>query len=79
MLPTQLLIDGHLVTGEGLEESLTDPATGQNIGGLREASAAQVDRAVAAGSPPPRSAPWSSCGSRIGWSRRPRRTPRWSP
>jgi aminobutyraldehyde dehydrogenase len=48
MSPTDLLIDGHLVTGEGPEESLTDPATGQSIGRLREASAAQVDRAVTA-------------------------------
>jgi aminobutyraldehyde dehydrogenase len=48
MLPTELLIDGQLVTGEGTEEALTDPATGQRIDRLREASPAQVDRAVTA-------------------------------
>jgi aminobutyraldehyde dehydrogenase len=47
-LPTQLLIDGAFVTGEGEPESILDPATGATIATVREASRAQIDAAVAA-------------------------------
>jgi aminobutyraldehyde dehydrogenase len=44
----ELLIDGKLVKGEGPEEAVLDPATGKQIAGVPEASAAQVDAAVMA-------------------------------
>ena len=44
----QLLIDGRLVAGEGVEESIVDPASGTRLASVRGASAEQVDAAVAA-------------------------------
>jgi aminobutyraldehyde dehydrogenase len=48
MFPTNLLIDGDLVAGEGAEEAVVDPATGRTITRIREASPHQVERAVTA-------------------------------
>jgi aminobutyraldehyde dehydrogenase len=47
-MQTKLLINGLLVVGEGLAESVLDPATGNVIASVPEASAAQVNAAVAA-------------------------------
>ncbi len=46
--PTDLLIDQQLVTGEGPGEPILNPATGQVLCEVREASAEQLNRAVAA-------------------------------
>ncbi len=48
MLETKLLINGKFVAGEGAGESIVNPATGKPVGTVPEASAAQVDAAVAA-------------------------------
>ena len=48
MLESNQLINGKFVAGEGAEEDIVNPATGQRVAGVREASAAQVDAAVAA-------------------------------
>ena len=47
-LPTQMLIDGQFVTGEGRPEAILDPATGATIAQVAEASVDQINRAVAA-------------------------------
>ncbi len=47
-LPTQLLIDGAFVPGEGEAERVLNPATGALLVALPEASAQQVQQAVAA-------------------------------
>ena len=47
-LPTQLLIDGAFVTGEGEAEKVLNPATGELLLALPEASAEQVHKAVSA-------------------------------
>jgi aminobutyraldehyde dehydrogenase len=47
-MQTKLLIDGVLVAGEGQAERVLNPATGECIAEVREASRAQVDAAVAA-------------------------------
>jgi aminobutyraldehyde dehydrogenase len=47
-LPTQLLIDGAFVTGEGEAERVLNPATGELLVALPEAGAEQVQRAVSA-------------------------------
>jgi aminobutyraldehyde dehydrogenase len=47
-MQTKLLIGGKLVAGEGPEESILDAARGTEIARVAEASAAQVDAAVAA-------------------------------
>jgi len=47
-LPTQLLIDGQFVAGEGRVEAILDPATGAEIAQVPEASLEQINRAVAA-------------------------------
>lgn len=47
-LPTQLLIDGAFVTGEGEAEKVLNPATGELLVALPEASAEQVHKAVSA-------------------------------
>jgi aminobutyraldehyde dehydrogenase len=47
-MQTKLLIDGALVAGEGAAERIVDPATGKTIAEVPEASAQQVDAAVAA-------------------------------
>ncbi len=44
----RLLIDGRLVAGEGAEESILDPASGERLAGVRGASVAQADAAVLA-------------------------------
>jgi aminobutyraldehyde dehydrogenase len=59
---TDLLIDGQFVVGEGAREPVLNPATGEPICVLAEASPAQVDRAVEAAA---RAFP--------GWSRTPPR------
>jgi aminobutyraldehyde dehydrogenase len=48
--PADLLIDHQLVPGEGNEEPILNPATGQLLCIVREASAEQVARAVSAAS-----------------------------
>jgi aminobutyraldehyde dehydrogenase len=45
---TDLLIDGQFVAGEGRAESILNPATGQAIATVREASFDQISRAVSA-------------------------------
>jgi aminobutyraldehyde dehydrogenase len=47
-MQTRLLIGGALVAGEGPPVSVLDPATGEEIAQVAEASPAQVDAAVAA-------------------------------
>ena len=47
-LHTDLLVGADFVPGAGAEETLVNPATGQPITVLREASADQVDQAVRA-------------------------------
>src|ERR1700728_366678 len=47
-MQTRLLIDGKLTGGEGVAESILDPATGVQIAQVREASREQVDAAVGA-------------------------------
>jgi aminobutyraldehyde dehydrogenase len=47
-LHTKLLIAGEFVEGAGSPESVLDSATGKQIATVREASAAQIDAAVAA-------------------------------
>jgi aminobutyraldehyde dehydrogenase len=48
MFETNLLINGNFIAGQGAEESIVNPATGKPVATVREASAAQVDAAVAA-------------------------------
>jgi aminobutyraldehyde dehydrogenase len=48
VLPTQLLIDGVFVAGEGEAEKVLNPSTGALLVALPEASAEQVHRAVSA-------------------------------
>jgi aminobutyraldehyde dehydrogenase len=47
-LPTQLFIDGAFVTGEGEAERVLNPATGELLVALPEASTEQVHKAVSA-------------------------------
>ena len=47
-LCTDLLIDGCLVPGEGLAETIVDPAKGEPLTRIAEASVAQLEQAVAA-------------------------------
>ena len=47
-LPTQLLIDGAFVTGEGEAERVLNPATGELLANVPEASAEQLHKAVSA-------------------------------
>ncbi len=47
-LPTQLLIDGAFVAGEGVAEKVLNPATGELLVSLPEASVEQVHKAVSA-------------------------------
>ncbi|HEX6011572.1 MAG TPA: gamma-aminobutyraldehyde dehydrogenase, partial [Geminicoccaceae bacterium] len=47
-MQTQLLINGSFVRGEGAEEEIVDPATGERIAMVAEASLSQVEEAVAA-------------------------------
>jgi aminobutyraldehyde dehydrogenase len=47
-MQTRLLIDGKLTGGEGVAESILDPATGAEIAKVPEASREQVDAAVGA-------------------------------
>src|ERR1700728_316230 len=56
-MQTQLLIDGALVAGEGAVERILDPATGQRIAQVAEATPAQVNAAVAAAEAA--AAPWA--------------------
>ncbi len=48
--PTELLIDQQVVRGEGAEEPILNPATGEVLCTVREASPEQVARAVSAAS-----------------------------
>jgi aminobutyraldehyde dehydrogenase len=48
--PTQLLINGQAVTGDGRAESILNPATGEVLCEVREASAEQLRQAVDAAS-----------------------------
>ena len=47
-MQTQLLINGSFVPGEGAGEEILDPATGERIATVPEASLSQVEEAVAA-------------------------------
>ena len=47
-LPTELLIDGAFVRGEGEPEKVLNPSTGELLVALPEASFEQVNKAVAA-------------------------------
>jgi aminobutyraldehyde dehydrogenase len=47
-MQTKLLINGSLTGGEGLGEHILDPATGEEIATVAEASRAQLEAAVAA-------------------------------
>ena len=47
-MQTKLLIDGQLVAGAGAEVEVLNPATGEAITKIREASSDQVDQAVEA-------------------------------
>jgi aminobutyraldehyde dehydrogenase len=47
-MQTQLLIKGELVTGKGEKQPVYNPATGEVLVEIAEASAAQVDAAVQA-------------------------------
>ncbi len=47
-LPTELFIDGNFVTGEGEPENVLNPATGELLVVVHEASADQVHKAVSA-------------------------------
>jgi aminobutyraldehyde dehydrogenase len=47
-MQTRLLIDGALVGGEGAIERILDPATGQCIAEVAEATLSQLNAAVAA-------------------------------
>lgn len=47
-MQTQLLINGVLTSGEGSPESILDPATGEAIASVPEASPGQIEAAVAA-------------------------------
>jgi aminobutyraldehyde dehydrogenase len=47
-MQTRMLIGGELVAGEGEAEAIVNPATGETIATIDEASTAQVDAAVAA-------------------------------
>ena len=47
MFETQLLINGKPLPGQGVEEIIVNPATGQELTRVREASSEQVDAAVA--------------------------------
>jgi aminobutyraldehyde dehydrogenase len=47
-MQTQLLIAGHLVTGEGAAEAVLDAATGGQIATVPEASPGQIEAAVSA-------------------------------
>ena len=45
-MQTRLLIDGELVEGEGSEIEVLDPASGETVANIREASSQQIDAAV---------------------------------
>ncbi|MBO2930653.1 aldehyde dehydrogenase family protein, partial [Metapseudomonas otitidis] len=47
-LHTALLIDGQLVTGEGMAEAIINPATGETLVSIADASQDQVEQAIAA-------------------------------
>jgi aminobutyraldehyde dehydrogenase len=47
-MQTQLLINGAFVTGEGQPETVLNPATGEKIADVPEASLSQIEEAVAA-------------------------------
>ncbi|BAN50325.1 gamma-aminobutyraldehyde dehydrogenase [Metapseudomonas resinovorans] len=47
-LHSELLIDGRLVSGEGLAEAIINPASGEILASIAEASIEQVEAAVAA-------------------------------
>ena len=47
-MQTRLLIDGELTGGEGVAESILDPANGAQIASVPEASREQLEAAVGA-------------------------------
>ena len=47
-MQTKMLIDGRLIDGEGAEELILNPATGEPLAKVREASEAQIAGAVQA-------------------------------
>ena len=49
-MQTKLLINGEFISGEGPDEVILDPATGESLVTIPEASAEQINRAVAAAS-----------------------------
>jgi aminobutyraldehyde dehydrogenase len=50
MLQTKMLIDGEFVAGDGQAEEILNPATGEAVAVIKEASPSQIDAAVAAAS-----------------------------
>ena len=48
MYPSELLINGKLVQGQGREEQIINPATGEVVCTVNEAAPDQVDAAVKA-------------------------------
>ncbi len=49
-MQTKLFINGEFIFGEGNDEVIRNPATGETIVTIHEASPEQIDRAVAAAS-----------------------------
>jgi len=49
-MQTKIYINGDFISGEGQDEVILDPATGDKIAAIPEASPGQIDRAVAAAS-----------------------------
>ena len=49
-MQTKLYINGEFISGEGRDETILDPAIGDVLTTVAEASAEQIDRAVAAAS-----------------------------
>ena len=50
MMQTRMLINGELVAGQGAPIDVIDPATGETVAQVNEASNEQVDAAVAGSS-----------------------------
>ena len=49
-MQTKLFINGKFISGQGREETVLDPATGETLVTIPEASPEQINRAVAAAS-----------------------------
>ena len=49
-MQTKLFIGGNFMTGDGQDQAILDPATGESIVEVSEASSEQINRAVEAAS-----------------------------